>query len=66
MYCAGAEHALPEIFPVASHAGAATIPATVVARRPDGLLLCTFSHDGPHLWPDGELVDDGPATGEIP
>ena len=70
MYCARAEHALPEIFPVASHAGAATIPATVVARRPDGLLLCTFSHHGSHLWPDGELVDDGPvtvpATGEIP
>ncbi|MDF3043718.1 MAG: hypothetical protein K0Q71_6424, partial [Thermomicrobiales bacterium] len=34
--------------------------------RHDGLLLCTFSHHGPHLWPDGELVDDGPATGEIP
>ena len=70
MYCARAEHALPEIFPVASHAGAATIPATIVARRSDGLLLCTFSHHGPHLWPDGELVDDGavvaPATGEIP
>ena len=69
MYCARAEHALPEIFPVASHAGAATSPATIVARRPDGLLVCTFSHHGPHLWPDGELVDDGPAvvpaTGEI-
>jgi hypothetical protein len=70
MSCARAKHALPEIFPVASHAGAATIPATIVARRPDGLLLCTFSHHGPHLWPDGELVDDEPATvpatGEIP
>ena len=70
MYCARAEHALPETFPVASHAGAATIPATIVARRPDGLLLCTFSHHGPHLWPDGEFVEDGPttvsATGENP
>jgi hypothetical protein len=70
MYCARAEHALPESFPVASHAGAATIPATIVARRSDGLLLCTFSHHGPHLWPDGELVDDGAvvvsATGETP
>ena len=70
VYCARAEQFLPEAFPVASHAGAATIPATIVARRPDGLLLCTFSHHGPHVWPDGELVDDGPAmpsaTGEIP
>src|SRR5918998_1294400 len=70
MYCARAEQFLPETFPVASHAGAATIPATIVARRPDGLLLCTFSHHGPHLWPDGELVDDGagavPAMGEAP
>ena len=70
MYCARAEQFLPETFPVASHAGGATIPATIVARRPDGLLLCTFSHQGPHLWPDGELVDDKPmttpATGELP
>ncbi len=60
VYCARAEHLLPETFPVASHAGAATIPATIVARRPTGLLLCTFSHHGPHTWPDGELVDNGP------
>ena len=66
--CARAEQFPPETFPVASHAGAATIPATVVARRPDALLLCTFSHHGPHSWPDGALVADGPvmvpATGE--
>jgi hypothetical protein len=61
MYCARAEQFLPESFPVASHAGAATIPATIVARRPDRLLLCTFSHHGPHVWPDGELAGDGPA-----
>ena len=61
-FCARAAHSLPEIFPVASHAGAATIPATIVARRPDGLLLCTFSHHGPHVWPDGEVVSDGSAT----
>ena len=61
-YCARAEQFLPESFPVASHAGAATMPATIVARRSDGILLCTFSHDGPHVWPDGQLVGDQPAT----
>ena len=70
VYCARAEQFLPQVFPVASHVGAATIPATIVARHPDGLLLCTFSHHGPHVWPDGELVDEGPtmpsATREIP
>ena len=68
VFCARSKQLLPEAFPVASHAGAATVSATIVGRRPDGLLLCTFSHYGPHLWPDGELVDDGPtiarATGE--
>ena len=69
-YCARAAQSLPETFPVASHAGVATIPATIVARRPDALLLCTYSHHGPHAWPDGEFVDNEPAmppaTGEIP
>ena len=69
VFCIWVEQFLPETFPVASHAGAATIPATIVARRPDALLLCTFSHYGPHSWPDGELVADGPAmvpaTGEV-
>jgi hypothetical protein len=56
--CARAAHVLPVTFPVASHGGAATIAATVVARRADALLLCTFSHCGAHVWPDGEVVDD--------
>jgi hypothetical protein len=68
VYCASAAHFLPESFPVASHAGAATLPATIVARHAERLLLCTFSHHGPHVWPDGELVGDGSAmpstTGE--
>ena len=70
VYCARAEQFLPESFPVASHAGVATIPGTIVAQRPDRFLLCTFSHHGPHVWPDGELVGDGPAmpsaTSEAP
>ncbi len=60
VFCARAEQFLPETFPVASHAGAATIAAAIVARRPDSLLLCTFSHQGPHVWPDGQLVDERP------
>ena len=57
-FCSCAARFLPTTFPVESHAGAATIAPGVVARRPNVLLLCTFSHHGPHAWPDGELVDD--------
>lgn len=57
-FCARAEHGLPATFPVASHVGMATIAPAVVARRTDALLLCTFSHCGAHVWPDGEVVDD--------
>ncbi|MBW3633537.1 MAG: hypothetical protein KY456_10985 [Chloroflexi bacterium] len=70
VYCSRAAHFLPATFPVESHSGAATIAAAIVARRPDILLLCAFSHHGPHAWPNGEIVEDGPAmttiTGEKP
>ncbi len=59
-FCARAVQLLPLTFPVASHAGAATIPTVVVARRPDALLVCTFSHCGAHVWPDGQSVDEVP------
>jgi hypothetical protein len=57
-YCVRSVPALPAAFPVAAHEGAATIPATIVARRPDALLLCAFDHPGPHVWPDGETAED--------
>jgi hypothetical protein len=57
-FCSRAAHLLPVTFPVESHAGAATIAMSIVARRPDSLLLCPFNHHGPHAWPDGEVVDD--------
>jgi hypothetical protein len=57
-YCARDDHRHPPAFPVESRGGVATIPPTVVARRPDALLLCTFTHAGPHRWPDGEEAGD--------
>jgi hypothetical protein len=56
-YCTEAAHELPSAFPVAVHGGAATIPRTIVARREGAVLLCTYSHCGPHVWPDGEIVE---------
>jgi hypothetical protein len=56
--CAHCEHLLPTTFPVASRGGAATIQRAVVARRGEALLLCTFTHCGPHVWPDGDFVTE--------
>ncbi len=61
-FCGYCEHLLPADFPVHSRHGVATIVPRVVARRPEALLLCTFDHAGPHIWPDGELTED--ATGQ--
>ena len=63
-YCSRAAHFLPVTFPVESHAGAATISAAIVARRPDTVLLCTLSHHGAHAWPDGEIVENDIALTE--
>jgi hypothetical protein len=62
VFCVQVEHRLPAAFPVQSRAGVATIPATIVGRRPAAVLLCTFDHAGPHVWPDGEIVVDEPET----
>jgi hypothetical protein len=63
-FCVRAAHGLPATFPVASRAGAATIAATVVARRPQAILLCTFGHCDAHVWPDGEVVAETAGNGE--
>lgn len=60
--CARDVHRLPPTFPVEARTGAAAILATVVARRPDALLLCTFTHGGPHRWPDGEEAEPSSAA----
>jgi len=59
-FCVHVEHELPSAFPIQSRSGVATIPATIVGRRPDAMLLCTFDHAGPHVWPDGEIAVDEP------
>lgn len=56
--CVSVIHALPTGFPPEQHGNLATIPRSVVARRPDALLLCNHAHCGPHIWPDGEIVDE--------
>jgi hypothetical protein len=61
-YCARDGRRIPSGFPVEARTGVAIIPPTVVARRPDAILFCTFEHGGVHAWPDGEIVPDLPGA----
>lgn len=65
-YCERDLHRLPSSFPVEARTGAATVPATVVARRAGALLLCSFSHAGAHQWPGGEETVEAGAIAEAP
>jgi hypothetical protein len=57
-FCLSLRHLPPPGFPVQHRAGVAAIVPTVVARRPEAVLLCDCVHQGPHAWPDGDLVGD--------
>jgi hypothetical protein len=57
-FCLGVRHRPPPGFPVQHRTGVAAIVPTIVARRPEAVLLCDCSHDGPHAWPDGDLAGD--------
>jgi hypothetical protein len=37
--------------------GVATMVAGVVARRDAAVLHCDRQHAGPHVWPDGQVVE---------
>ena len=61
-WCTSALTLLPESFPVASVAGAATIAPTVVDRREQMILLCNHSHSGEHTWPAVSTLIQGGDT----
>ncbi len=54
--CTSYYHATPDIWPVQSHAGTATLRAVEVDRRPAAILYCDGAHAGSHIWPDDEIV----------
>ena len=63
--CGRAINELPRTFPVEHHQGTATIPRAVVAQREGEVLFCTYSHCGPHVWPDGEEVSESQPDVEL-
>lgn len=58
--CTQYRHRLPPDFPVEHRTGIAALVPRIVARRTAAVLLCDCVHDGPHSWPDGDLVDETP------
>jgi hypothetical protein len=56
--CSHYHHRLPPDFPVQHRTGVAALVPRVVARRTSAILLCDCVHEGPHSWPNGDLVED--------
>jgi hypothetical protein len=54
-FCRNATRVPPASFPVAGREGVATPAMVELARTDQVILLCDLLHEGPHLWPDGEL-----------
>ncbi len=55
-FCRNATRVPPKPFPVTAREGVATPSMIVLAMNDSMVLLCDLLHEGPHLWPDGELV----------
>lgn len=61
--CSAVVHQLPSVFPANHRSGLASGRLLTVARKADALLLCDGRHDGPHVWPNGDLVNE--ASGDV-
>jgi hypothetical protein len=54
--CSAALKRIPRAFPVLHRTGVATIAPEIVDRDGRRLLLCDRQHEGPHVWPNGEVA----------
>jgi hypothetical protein len=46
----------PRSFPVQHRTSVATVEPIVIDRSDTRILFCDGLHEGPHIWPDGEVV----------
>jgi len=61
-YCLFHRVRLPDRYPVQPRPEMAARPPAVVATREGETLLCGCEHAGPHLWPDGDDVEDSDSS----
>lgn len=48
----------PRAFPVQHRTGVAVRKIRIVAQTASAVLLCDGAHDGPHVWPNGDIAGD--------
>lgn len=58
--CAGVPTVPPRTSPVQHRTGLAVRRLMTVDRTDSAVLLCDDSHDGPHVWPNGDVVGEDP------
>ena len=56
--CVGMPSMQPQSFPVQHRTGLAVRRLVSVDRTDSAVLLCDESHDGPHVWPNGDKVGE--------
>ncbi|MCC6674578.1 MAG: hypothetical protein IT339_05240 [Thermomicrobiales bacterium] len=56
--CQSVTHKAPRGFPATNRPELATMPPVEVARTETRILFCDQLHDGPHIWPNGDLAPD--------
>ena len=54
--CLGVPSRPPRSFPVQHRTGLAVRALATVARSDNAVLLCDGQHEGPHVWPNGDIT----------
>ena len=57
-YCLGVQSHPPRSFPVQHRSGLAVLARVTVATTESAILLCDGQHDGPHIWPNGDVAGE--------
>lgn len=56
--CLGVISSPPRLYPVQHRSGLAVRILETVARVEGAILLCYGQHDGPHIWPSGDVAGE--------
>jgi hypothetical protein len=56
--CLGVRGIPPRSFPVQHRTGLAVKPFQRIAQTDSSVLLCDSEHEGPHVWPNGDIVGE--------
>jgi hypothetical protein len=63
--CLGVVSRTPGLFPVHHRTGIAVRTLETVDRTESSILLCDVQHEGPHIWPNGDIVGGDQLTAPV-